>query len=167
MRCFPAFLFASFGHYSGHLRMCYCPAFLFASSIYYTDFHPMFSFLGIIRNFFLCTIFCTFLFSFHLSRKCCESVAGGMYDVSTCHGNAAKVCQVEGMMFPPVAEMPEKCARWEVRCFHLSRKCCKSVSGGRYDASTCHGNAAKVWQVGGMMLPPVMEMWEKYDRWAV
>ena len=67
------------------------PGFLSASSIYYTDFHPMFSFLGIIRNFFLCTIFCTFLFSFHLSRKCCESVAGGMYDVSICHGNAGKV----------------------------------------------------------------------------
>ena len=46
-----------------------------------------------------------------------------------------KVCQVEGMMFPPVAEMPEKCARWEVRCFHLSRKCGESVPGGRYNAA--------------------------------
>ena len=77
---------------------------------------------------------------------------GGRCGVATCHRNAGKVCQVGGMMFPPVAEMPEKCARWTLCCFHLSQKCRKSVPGGRYAASTCHGNAAKVWQVDGVML---------------
>ena len=32
----------------------------------------------------------------HLSRKCGESVPGGRYDDATCHGNAGKVCQVDG-----------------------------------------------------------------------
>ena len=56
------------------------------------------------------------------------------------------------MMLPPVTGMPEKCSRWEVWSCHLSQECGESVSGGRYDASTCHGNAEKVCQVGGVML---------------
>ena len=92
---------------------------------------------------------------------------GVRYDVATCHGNAGKVWQVDGMMLPPVTEMLQKCGRCDVRCFHLSQKCRKSVPGGRCDASTCHGNAAKVWQVGGAMLPPVTKMRGKCARWAV
>ena len=103
----------------------------------------------------------------HLSWKCCESVAGGRYDVSTCHRNAGKVWQVDGMMMPPVTEMQGKCVRWAVRCCHLSWKCCESTTGGRCAASTCHGNAAKVCQVGDMVLPPVTEMPEKCSRWEV
>ena len=107
------------------------------------------------------------LFLFHLSRKCRKSVAGGRCDVSTCHRNAGKVWQVGGMMMPPVTEIQGKCARWAMRCFHLSQKCCESVPGGRYDDATCHRNAVKVWQVDGAMLLPVTEMWEKCGRWTV
>ena len=103
----------------------------------------------------------------HLSWKCCESVAGGRYDDATCHRNAGKVCQVGDAMLPPVTEMLRKCGRWTVCCFHLSRKCGESVAGGRCDVATCHGNVGKVWQVDGMMLPPVTEMRRKCARWAV
>ncbi len=104
---------------------------------------------------------------FHLSRKCWESVAGGRCDVATCHGNAVKVWQVDAVLLPPVTGMWETCGRWDVRCFHLSRKCCESTTCGRCAASTCHGNAAKVCQVGDMVLPPVTEMRGKCDRWTV
>ena len=100
LRVILTFLSASSGHSFSHLRLCAFPsisfrvirAFFQSSSpvrisqhffprhpgiplrvIHFTDFHPMFSFPGIIRNFFLCTIF--FL---HFSY-------------STCHGNAGKV----------------------------------------------------------------------------
>ena len=107
------------------------------------------------------------VWSCHLSQECRGSVSGGMYDVSTCHGNVGKVWQVDGMMLPPVTEMLGKCGRWAVRCCHLSWKCCESVAGGRCAASTCHGNVGNVCQVGCPMMPPVTEMREKCARWAV
>ena len=104
---------------------------------------------------------------FHLSQECRESVPGGRYDVSTCRRNAGKVCPVDAMLLPPVTEMLGKCGRWTVRCCYLSRKCGKSVAGGRCDVATCHGNAAKVRHVDAVLLLPVTEMWEKCGRWTV
>ncbi len=107
------------------------------------------------------------VWSCHLSQECRGSVSGGMYDVSTCHGNVGKVWQVDGMMLPPVTEMLGKCGRWAVRCCHLSWKCCESVAGGRCAASTCHGNVGNVCQVGCPMFPPVTGMRGKCGRWTL
>ena len=103
----------------------------------------------------------------YLSQKCGESVTGGRYDDATCHGNVGKVWQVDGAMLLPVTETLRKYDRWTLCCFYLSRKCCESTTGGRYDDATCHGNAGKVCQVDGMMLPPVTEMQGKCGRWTV
>ena len=68
----------------------------------------------------------------HLACFSRRSVLSGRNTPSTCHSFAAFSCQVASLLLPPGTLFQHFCARWHVRCFHLSQFSGIFVPGGDF-----------------------------------